>query len=86
MARRRISGRELGKMTGLTHDYWNRRIAGKVPFDVNDLATVAYYLDVPFSTLVAPLDSPGTGRAPMVECGPVAGHEGVSRADLGLAA
>lgn len=86
MARRKISGRALGRMTGLTHDYWNNRVAGKVPFDVNDLATVAYHLNVPVSLFTTPLDGPGRDRAPMVECGPAAGHDDVSRADLGLAA
>lgn len=86
LARVRLSGRELGRRTGVDYQYWQRRLSGVTPFNVVDLATIADLLGVPVSTLIAPLDSPGKGRDPMVECGPAAGHEDVSRADLGLAA
>lgn len=67
LARRRMTHRELATATSRSHTYWWRRLTGEVAFDVADLATVASLLDVPFSTLVAPLDGPGKGRDPMVE-------------------
>lgn len=67
LARRRLSSRELADLTGRSHMYWWRRLDGAVPFDVENLATIASLLNVPVSTLVAPLDGPGAGRAPMVE-------------------
>lgn len=86
LARQRISGRELARRTPLDSQYWWRRLSAKTPFNVVDLVMVSEVLGVPVSMLVAPLDGPGNGRDPMVECGPVAGHDDVSRADLGLAA
>lgn len=47
MARARISGSRLGKMTGKSQAYWSRRITGDVAFDVDDLATLAGLLGVP---------------------------------------
>lgn len=67
VARRRLTWREVARQTTKSHAYWWRRMSGEVPFDVEDLVTVAGILNVPVSVLVAPLDGPGTARAPMVE-------------------
>lgn len=67
MGRRRISGTELGRLTGKSQAYWWRRLSGETPFDVNDLLTVATILNVKVKSLVAPLDgespSPDGGGA-----------------------
>lgn len=47
MARRRLTGRELARRTGKSQPYWSRRLTGEVAFDVDDLSSVAAYLEVP---------------------------------------
>ncbi|MBO2459357.1 helix-turn-helix domain-containing protein [Actinomadura violacea] len=61
LARRRISGRRAALTMGWTEHYMSRRLTGKTPLDVNDLAAIAAVLNVPISTFIAPLDS---GYAP----------------------
>lgn len=51
LGRKRLSGRELARRTGKNQAYWGRRIAGAVAFDVDDLVTVAEFLDVPVTDL-----------------------------------
>ncbi len=46
MARARLSGNRLGKLTGKSQAYWWRRLSGETPFDVDDLSTVADLLGV----------------------------------------
>lgn len=47
MARARVSGNRLAKLTSKSQAYWSRRITGDVAFDVDDLATLAAVLEVP---------------------------------------
>jgi transcriptional regulator with XRE-family HTH domain len=47
MGRRRRSGASVAAELGWTEVYLSRRLAGRVPFDVADLAALAALLDVP---------------------------------------
>jgi transcriptional regulator with XRE-family HTH domain len=49
MARRQRSGRSLALELGCSEIYLSRRLTGKVPFDVAELATIADLLEVPVS-------------------------------------
>lgn len=49
MGRRRRSGRSVAIELGWTEIYLSRRLTGKVPFDVADLAALAELLEVPVS-------------------------------------
>lgn len=49
MARQRKSGRAVADALGVSHMYLSRRINGRVPFDVAELAAVAEVLGVPLS-------------------------------------
>lgn len=52
LARRKISGRELAHgLKWSTPTTW-RRLNGTHPFDIDELAAVARFLDVPISRLV----------------------------------
>lgn len=57
LARRRISGRKAALTMGWTEHYMSRRLTGKTPLDVNDLAALSGLLDVPVTTFVAALES-----------------------------
>ncbi|MGN7705062.1 helix-turn-helix domain-containing protein, partial [Cellulosimicrobium sp. 22601] len=59
MARVRLSGRTLGRMTGKSQAYWSRRISGDVALDVDDLATLSRVLGVPMWQLIAAGDDEG---------------------------
>ena len=50
MARRHRSGRSIALELGWTEIYLSRRLTGKVPFDVADLAMIADLLEVPVTT------------------------------------
>lgn len=45
-ARQRISQRDIAKKLGVSHTAVNRRMAGTVPFDVDELAAIADLLDL----------------------------------------
>jgi transcriptional regulator with XRE-family HTH domain len=47
MGRRRRSGASVAAELGWTEVYLSRRLAGRVPFDVADLAALAGLLEVP---------------------------------------
>lgn len=49
MARKRMTGRELSRLTGKSQPYWSRRLTGDVALDVDDLDAVAALLDVPMT-------------------------------------
>jgi transcriptional regulator with XRE-family HTH domain len=49
LARQQISGVELARRLGGTQSYWQRRISGAHPLDVEDLAALADLLQVPVS-------------------------------------
>lgn len=53
LARRRLSQSKLAAALGLSQAAVSRRLSGEVPFDVNELAATARYLDVPLGQLVA---------------------------------
>lgn len=75
MARKRGSQTELARRTGKQQQYWSRRIVGEVPFDVNDLAAISAYLEVPVTALVSPLDGMSGGRPPIGRYGDTPGHD-----------
>src|SRR5579859_5043198 len=47
LARRRRSARSVAFELGWTQTYMSRRINGRIPFNVDDLAAIAEALDVP---------------------------------------
>jgi transcriptional regulator with XRE-family HTH domain len=47
LARRGLSGNEAAMQIGWTQPYLSRRLSGRVPFNVADLATLAKFLEVP---------------------------------------
>ena len=47
LARRRRSARSVALELGWTQTYMSRRINGRIPFNVDDLAAIAEALDVP---------------------------------------
>jgi transcriptional regulator with XRE-family HTH domain len=51
-ARQRISGVALAKRLGVSQAWMSRRLGGRQPFDIGELARVAEALDVPLSRLV----------------------------------
>jgi transcriptional regulator with XRE-family HTH domain len=51
MGRRRISGAELARAIGEPQASLQRRLSGRYPFDVDLLARIADYLDVPLHEL-----------------------------------
>lgn len=55
LARRRISGRQAARDLGWKPAYIWRRLDGRTPFDVNDLAALAQLLQVPASSLLSGL-------------------------------
>lgn len=55
LARRRISGRRAAREIGWNPNYIARRLDGRTPFDVNDLAALAGLLEVPVTALVSGL-------------------------------
>lgn len=52
MTRRKITQAEVSACIGLTQQAVSRRLAGQVPFDVNELAKIADYLGLDIATLV----------------------------------
>lgn len=52
LARRRISGRELAQSLGWSIGMTARRLRGECSFDIDELAAVADYLDVPLMDLL----------------------------------
>jgi transcriptional regulator with XRE-family HTH domain len=52
MGRAGINMTRLGQITGTNQQYWSRRLTGLTPFDVDDLAALAYILQVPMSTFI----------------------------------
>lgn len=55
-ARRLLTPAKVARELGWTDNYISRRLTGKVPFDVNDLAALAELLSVPIMTFFAPLE------------------------------
>lgn len=51
MARRRISGVELGRRLGKSQAFISRRLVGTTPFDVDDLEALAQIFGVPVTSL-----------------------------------
>lgn len=52
LARRRVSGRELATRLGWSERTLRRRLAGQTPFTVDELTSVASFLDVPVLELL----------------------------------
>lgn len=46
LARRKIPVTRLPAMIGKSQSYWDRRVGGKIPFDVEDLALIARVTEV----------------------------------------
>lgn len=53
LARRRMSGAELARRTGMKQPYLSRRMTGEVPFDLDDLEIIARELEVSVTQLLA---------------------------------
>lgn len=71
MARRQCSSRNLATRLGWNEPYLSRRLTGKVPFTVGEMAVIADLLDVPVSRFfevdtgvrTAPIRRSGLGLA-----------------------
>jgi transcriptional regulator with XRE-family HTH domain len=61
LARRQRSGRSAALELGWTEIYMSRRLTGKTPFSVTDLAALAELLEVPVTIFFEP---PGGIRIP----------------------
>jgi transcriptional regulator with XRE-family HTH domain len=65
MGRRRMSNAELGRRLGVP-DYWvGRRLAGRIPMDLNDVQRVAAMLGVSASDLFPPRNTQSKSRDPL---------------------
>jgi transcriptional regulator with XRE-family HTH domain len=53
MARRDVTGVSLAKQLGRSQQFVSRRLAGKVPLSVDDLAEFASAIGIPVAALVA---------------------------------
>jgi transcriptional regulator with XRE-family HTH domain len=51
MARRGVTQEAVGKALRLSQPAVSKRLRGDVPFDINELATIAALLDVPLERL-----------------------------------
>jgi len=60
MARRLVSQSDLARELGLSQMAVSRRLRGDIPFDVDEIARAAVYLEVPLSVLM-----PEPKREPM---------------------
>jgi len=49
MARRNVNASKLARATDTKQQYWSRRLTGITPFDIDDLATLSFVLQVPMS-------------------------------------
>lgn len=52
MARSRVSQSAIAKHLGIGQTAVSRRLTGDVAFDVNEVAAIAAFLDVPLATLM----------------------------------
>lgn len=52
LARRRISGRQIGAKLGWSSAYLSRRLTGHIPFTIADLDALARALDIPVTRLL----------------------------------
>lgn len=52
LARRRITGRQIGLMVGWTPAYVSRRVSGQIPFSLADLEALAKALDISISEFI----------------------------------
>ena len=57
MARQRKTGKELALVLSVSQASASRRTTGETPLDVDELCSVAAWLDVPFSALLPDRDS-----------------------------
>jgi transcriptional regulator with XRE-family HTH domain len=58
MGRAGINMTRLGQISGTNQQYWSRRLTGLTPFDVDDLAALAYILQVPMSAFMPEITPP----------------------------
>lgn len=58
LARRRISGRELARGLGWSAPTTWRRLSGSRPFDIDELAAIAQFLDMPLGDLLPDVELP----------------------------
>ena len=52
MARRSTTQHELAEAVGLGQPQLSKRLKGRIPFKITELAAIAAYLEVPLSVLV----------------------------------
>lgn len=61
LARKRMSGSELARRTGMKQPYLSRRMTGEIAFDLDDLEVIASALGIKVQDLIAgPGSSPGS--------------------------
>lgn len=52
LARRKMSGAELARRTGITQSTMSRRMTGETPFDMDDLEAIAEVLQIDVTDLI----------------------------------
>lgn len=57
MARKQRTGVELARYLGITQTTLSRRLTGRTAFDLDEIALVAEWLELPISVLVTPADA-----------------------------
>lgn len=62
LARRRMSGAELARRTGIKQSTMSRRMTGETAFDMDDLEAIAAVLDVEVGDLIPRSIDKGVGR------------------------
>lgn len=57
LARRKISGRQMGTDLGWTRNKTQRRLSGDHPLTIDELVAVARYLDIPLAQIAPGLEA-----------------------------
>lgn len=57
LARRKISGQQMGRDLGWTRNKTSRRLSGEYPMTIDELVAVAKYLDIPLSVIAPGLEA-----------------------------
>jgi transcriptional regulator with XRE-family HTH domain len=87
LARQRMSGRQAADKLGWRPEYMQRRLAGKVAFDVADLSALARLLDVPVTSFFSvPPVRTSSGKRFFLIRGPKSAFSGSHPGLLGCAA
>lgn len=57
-ARQRVSEASIARHLGMSQSKLSRRWTGQLPFDIEELAAIAAYLDIPMTDLIPPQAAP----------------------------